>query len=392
MSEALSDAKAKSPKYALNRAMLGELIELLSKEGHQLIGPQREDGTIVLNPITSLEDLPVGLEDEQDSGRYRLKSIAPDDARADSLFQTTVGPQSWRRYLFPPRQTLWKARRNGAGWEIDADAEATPKYAFIGVRSCDLTAIAVQARVYDNGDYTDPGFTARLGAAFIIAVNCTRAADTCFCASMDAGPAAREGYDIALTELAAPGGEVWFVAEAGSRRGADLLEAVGAGPAGAELVAAGEAAVAATARAMTRGIPADAAALLQRNPEHPHWADIAARCLGCANCTMVCPTCFCSTMEDVTSLDGQEAARLRHWDSCFSLDYSYIHGGPVRRDVKSRCRQWMTHKLSSWHEQFGTSGCTGCGRCITWCPVGIDITEEIAAFAKYQTTEIREEA
>jgi sulfhydrogenase subunit beta (sulfur reductase) len=119
--------------------------------------------------------------------------------------------------------------------------------------------------------------------------------------------------------------------------------------------------------------------LLQGNPTHKQWDDVAARCLTCANCTMVCPTCFCTTVEDHTDLTGQTAERVRRWDSCFTLDFSYIHGGSVRTETKSRYRQWMTHKLASWIDQFGTSGCVGCGRCITWCPVGIDITAEVAA-------------
>lgn len=387
----MSDAKALSLEYVLSRAALGELINVLSAQGHQIIGPRLEGGALLLNPISGLEDIPIGLEDEQASGHYRLKTIDESDERSKSLFQTTVGSQSWRRYLFPPKQTLWRASKNGSGWQIDSSGEKIPKYAFFGVRPCDLSAIAIQARVYNNGDYSDPGFTARLKNAFIIAVNCTRAADTCFCASMDSGPATRDGFDIALTEIYQDGDPL-YVTRAGSQAGLALLEKIGAKPAGAALADQAKAAVAAAATSMTRTMPANAAQVLRDNPEHPHWADIAARCLGCANCTMVCPTCFCSTMEDVTSLDGQEAMRLRHWDSCFTLDYSYIHGGPVRREVKSRCRQWITHKLSSWHDQFGTSGCTGCGRCITWCPVGIDITQEITAIAKFENTEIREEA
>ena len=117
--------------------------------------------------------------------------------------------------------------------------------------------------------------------------------------------------------------------------------------------------------------------LLYRNYEHPRWDDVAARCLTCANCTMVCPTCFCTTVEDVTDLSGEHAERWRKWDSCFTADFSYIHGGSVRATPKSRYRQWLTHKLATWIDQFGESGCVGCGRCITWCPVAIDLTEEV---------------
>jgi Fe-S-cluster-containing hydrogenase component 2 len=114
--------------------------------------------------------------------------------------------------------------------------------------------------------------------------------------------------------------------------------------------------------------------------ESPRWEATAARCLSCANCTMVCPTCFCTTVEDTTDLTGDHAERWRRWDSCFTLDFSYIHGGAVRRTTASRYRQWLTHKFATWFEQFGESGCVGCGRCITWCPAGIDVTEEARAF------------
>ncbi|NJL29572.1 MAG: sulfite reductase subunit A, partial [Thermoanaerobaculia bacterium] len=128
-----------------------------------------------------------------------------------------------------------------------------------------------------------------------------------------------------------------------------------------------------------RSTPKACPQLLARNVEHRRWDDVAARCLACGNCTMVCPTCFCTSVEDTTDLAGNVAERYRQWDSCFTTDFSYLHGGSVRTSAASRYRQWLTHKLSSWHDQFGTSGCVGCGRCITWCPVGIDITEEAGA-------------
>jgi ferredoxin len=119
--------------------------------------------------------------------------------------------------------------------------------------------------------------------------------------------------------------------------------------------------------------------LLYQNFEHPRWDEIAARCLSCGNCTMVCPTCFCTNVEDVSDVTGHRAERWRRWDSCFTMSFSYIHGGSVRTSAKARFRQWMTHKLASWIDQFGTTGCVGCGRCIAWCPVGIDLTEEAQA-------------
>jgi sulfhydrogenase subunit beta (sulfur reductase) len=236
----------------------------------------------------------------------------------------------------------------------------------------------VQDRIFAGGPFVDPDYQQRRRNIFILAVHCGHPAGTCFCASMGTGPAAAGGFDLALTELT-DGGEHRFLVEVGSDEGGAVLSEVSTtAPDDADLAAA--AAVIDSARGRmgrrldTDGLPR----LLQDNPLHPRWDDVAARCLSCANCTMVCPTCFCSTVEDVTDVSADHAERWRRWDSCFTTDFSYIHGGAVRASVKSRYRQWITHKLSTWHDQFGTSGCVGCGRCITWCPVAIDITEEAA--------------
>jgi ferredoxin len=198
---------------------------------------------------------------------------------------------------------------------------------------------------------------------------------------MDAGPKVTRGFDLALTELISGEGHA-FLIEAGSSEGAEVLAELPGRPATQADIDAAEAVVARTAANMGREMPnEDVPALLMRNLQHPRWDEVAQRCLSCANCTMVCPTCFCTTVEEHGDLAGVESARDRRWDSCFTMEYSYIHGGSVRPSVSSRYRQWMTHKLATWHEQFGTSGCVGCGRCITWCPVGIDITEETHAIS-----------
>jgi ferredoxin len=195
---------------------------------------------------------------------------------------------------------------------------------------------------------------------------------------MGNGPRVERGYDLALTELL--DGEHRFLVEAGSERGAGVLGELPGRDATEDDLRQAAASIESAAAHMGRALDAfDLRGLLARSSEHPRWDDVAARCLTCGNCTAVCPTCFCSAVEDDVDLTGTESQRWRVWDTCFSLDYSYIHGGSIRPSARSRYRQWLTHKLGTWHDQFGTSGCVGCGRCITWCPVGIDITEEIAA-------------
>ena len=352
---------------------LQNLIATLAAVGYQVIGPKREDEAIVYGELAGASDLPVGLKDEQDGGKYRLVK-----GRDGVYFDYVVGPHSWKRYLFPPKQKICQMRKQGKTFRIVEDEAQIPRYAFIGVRSCEISAMQIQDKVFDNGQFADPGYNARREAAFTVAVNCTRAGGTCFCTSMDTGPKAKGGFDLALTEIVEKGRHV-FLLEVGSVRGEGIVAKLGCDAAADKDVTAANDLVKKAAKSMGREMVAEVGPLLKRNLEHRQWDEVAKRCLSCANCTFVCPTCFCNTVEDVTDLTGSNAERWRRWDSCFTMDFSYIHGGSVRRETYSRYRQWMTHKLSSWFDQFDTSGCVGCGRCITWCPVGIDITEEARA-------------
>ncbi len=358
------------PDLLLQKGDLQLLFDRLSGDGFRLVGPTVSQEAIVYDEIASVGDLPRGWTDVQAPGSYRL------EPRSDeAFFGYVVGPHSWKKYLFPPLATLLTADRTDSGWAMHAPPEPTEKYAFIGVRACELAAIKVQDRVFLEGAYVDPIYKARRDRCFIVAVNCTQAAATCFCTSMNTGPRCQAGFDLALTELSAA-----FIVEAGSDSGRQvcgqlpLREATPAERAAAEAARA-QAVAGISKRLETEGIRD----LLLTNLEHPRWADVAARCLSCANCTMVCPTCFCSSVGEVTDLKGDHVERQRQWDSCFNVDFSRMNGGVVRNDVRSRYRQWLTHKLASWIDQFGQSGCVGCGRCITWCPVAIDLTEEVAA-------------
>ena len=364
---------ARGDKVVMPREALQTLIDALAAD-HRVLGPTIRDGAIVYDEITSLAELPVGWTDRQDAGKYRLQRRAD-----EALFGFVVGPQSWKQFLHPPVETMWTARPTEAGLSIETPPQPSAKYAFIGVRACEIRAIAIQDKVFIEGPYPDVGYAARRRDAFVVALNCAEAGGTCFCVSMGSGPQADDGFDLALTELL-DGSRHDFLVEVGSEQGAALLRLL-PHHAASEADLAAAAAVTARARSqMGRALQTDGLKeLLQANPNHPRWDDVAERCLACGNCTMVCPTCFCTSVEDHSDLAGQSAERVRKWDSCFTLDFSYLHGGSVRKSGGARYRQWITHKLANWIDQFGTSGCVGCGRCITWCPVGIDITEEAAA-------------
>jgi ferredoxin len=357
------------------RALDG-LVGALKARGFRVLGPTVRDGAIVYDDLESADELPIGWTDRQEPGSYRLERRG-DGAR----FGYAVGPHSWKQFLFPARIPLWRARRTEAGGfevrESEPPAEDAP-FAFIGVRSCELHGIAIQDRVFLGGRYVDRDYEARRRDAFLVAVNCFEPGGTCFCVSMGSGPRADGGYDLALTEILE--GEHRFLVEVGSERGAEVLAELPRRAVVDDDLRAAQAAVDGAAQRMGRSLDtADLRDLLARNLEHERWDEVASRCLTCGNCTMVCPTCFCTSVDEVTDLAGDQAERVRLWDSCYSVDHSYIHGGSIRPSGRSRYRQWLTHKFGTWHDQFGTSGCIGCGRCITWCPVGIDVTEELAA-------------
>ena len=354
---------------------LDGLFQALVAEGYRVIGPAVQDGAIALRELSSAAELPFGWGVRLEPGGYQLRRR--DD---EAAFGHSAGPQSWKRFLHPPREWLWSAARTpDGGFELsgEADQDEPPRYAFLGVRPCDLRAIAIQDRVL-----AQPGsrYAARRARLFIVAVNCTEPGETCFCTSMGTGPGAEGGaYDLALTELLDEHGHR-FLVEVGSPQGADLFRQVPSERADHATLRQARSEVEAAADRMGRQMQADGLReLMADSHQAARWDDVAARCLTCGNCTMACPTCFCTTIEDTTDLTGEHAERWELWDSCFDLDFSYLHGGSVRTSPKSRYRQWLTHKLGTWHDQFGSSGCVGCGRCIVWCPAGIDLTEEVAA-------------
>ena len=359
----------------LARERLDDLLAELTGRGYELIGPTARQGAIGFERIESSAELPIGIRDVQDGGTYRLEQRGD-----EAVFGFAHGPQSLKRLLHPPVLREWSARRGADGsleFEADQPEEPAPR-ALIGVRSCDLHAIAALDGALAEIEDPDPHYVARRQGLFIVALNCSTAGGTCFCASMNTGPKCESGFDLALTEILDESGHR-FTVDAGSEAGEAVLAALELPAAPTDDVDAGERIVAATAASMGRELEADGIAdLLARNLEHPRFDEVSERCLSCGNCTMVCPTCFCTDVDDTSDLAGEFAERSRRWDSCFNLEFTYVHGGSVRNSTKSRYRQWMTHKLSTWHEQFGTSGCVGCGRCITWCPVAIDITEEAA--------------
>ncbi len=358
----------------LPRAGFQQLIDLLAEDGRTVIGPTVADGAIVYGEVRAVSDLPKGIGAEQKPGSYRL--VEHGDER---LFAYAVGPTSWKRFVFPPTLETREARRDEDGHVSFARvAHEIPKLAFLGVRACELAALGIEDRVFLGGPYTDEDYRARRSGALIVAVQCAEPASTCFCTSMGTGPGIRDGHDLSLIEL-----DDGFIVTAGSPAGSAIFDRLDLAEASTDQL--GDASDQLVAARQRIGDPVVTAGLHDRllaQLDNPHWAEVAERCLSCTNCTMSCPTCFCTSVGQRSDLDGHVAVTERRWDSCFTKGFSAVAlGGNFRPRVQDRYRQWLTHKFATWIDQFGTSGCVGCGRCIAWCPAGIDVREELNRIA-----------
>ena len=362
----------RSTKFAIEPNDLQWIIGKLLSHGYRVIGPTVRDGAIVYDSIAHLDNLPVGWTDRQDAGQYRLEQ------RADAaLFGYAVGPHSWKRFLHPPVERLWQARREGDGFAIIEDEAAGEPLAFIGVRACELRAIAIQDQVFLLGRYPDKSYKIRRDHAFIVAVNCGQAGGTCFCASMDAGPKVDAGFDLSLTELVEKDRHL-FVMEVGTAAGADMVKDLPGRPATEEEIDAAEQVVARTKAQMGRRLDTSGLKeLLQANPDHPRWDEVAERCLTCGNCTNVCPTCFCTTVDDTTDLSGATAERVRRWEFLFHVGL-FLHpwrqcaqlgalalpamddpqAGALDRSVRQLRLRWLRplHQLVSGRDRYYRGG------------------------------------
>ncbi|MFZ9035528.1 MAG: 4Fe-4S dicluster domain-containing protein [Francisellaceae bacterium] len=360
--------------YFLAHHRLDDLIDVLKSMRYTIKAPVIKEATIVYDDIKTSAELPWGYVDIQEPAFYKVTKSDVDRAFAWSLPVQSIKPM-----LFKEKEVLWAVKRDDKGrlrFERHLDEG---RYAVLGVRPCDLRAIAIQDRIFIGDQYADVRYQDRREKLFLIAVNCTDCHSNCFCVSMEGGPVADAGYDLAMTEIA--GG---FMIKSASDKGQSVLRQLNLPEASEIRITEAMKATDSVYDKQQKSIPSLTSVErdLKAQPDHPRWQEVSDRCLSCGSCTQACPTCFCHDEKEQPALEGDHSEHMRLWDSCFSLDHSYTHGDLYRENPKYRYRQWLTHKFSTWRDQFDTNGCVGCGRCITWCPVSIDVIEEINAICR----------
>lgn len=326
---------------------------------------------MIYEEISSLDDLPLGWSDEQSPGKYTLKK-----QNHAFYFHYNCSPHSWKRFVFPPKQKILTATKlNENSFEITPEKNIQKKIAFLGMKPCELSALHTLDGVLLKSAFKDTPYELRRQNILTIVTNCSKASSTCFCTSMQTGPIAKSGFDLSITEIiTAP--KPSFLMTVGSPLGHDVIKDLKLPEATKEQIDFIEIQGIETSRQISKTLDTSQIKdVFYKKRTSPVWEKVGNACLSCANCTMVCPTCFCTTIEDTSDLAHNHAERWKNWDSCFNLDFTYMSGGSTRVSTSSRYRHWITHKLASWEDQFNQSGCVGCGRCITWCPVQIDITE-----------------
>lgn len=278
--------------------------------------------------------------------------------------------QAPKEVFFPRSETLF-TYQDGA---VTPVPPAQDVRVVLGIRPCDARSAVLLDKVFDGADYQDPYYVNRRRNTVLVGFACSDPLSTCFCTAVGGGPFSVEGLDLLWTDL----GERYLV-ETLTERGEALVAGHPQFRQAAQEDTSQKETIAARAGGMVGGPDVQGVReTLDTLYDDPFWDELHQKCLGCAACSYLCPTCHCFDIADERVEAG--GRRVRNWDSCqFALFTQHGSGHNPRHSGKERMRQRVMHKFNYFVENFGEIACVGCGRCVRACPVNMDIRAVIEA-------------
>lgn len=304
---------------------------------------------------------------EREGGPAAWKDI---DGKEDININHNEMVMAAKEYLLPPYDVLFRYSGKKGEEKVESPQPSEKPRLMIGLKLCDVRAISVLDSVYLDGRFRDPYYAAKRDNLALVATVCDDPRWSCFCTSVGDLNEWTKGLDVLLTDL----GDKVYAAPL-TEKGQKLTE-------GALFKAASDddtkkkSEVWEKLLALPKRSFAGANTAEKVSWEHPIWKDMAERCIGCGICSYMCPTCSCFDIQD--EIKGDIIERYRCRDTCQSSDFTMMgHGHNPRPEKTMRTRQRVMHKFKYQIEQFKTTGCTGCGRCVESCPVNIDLREVV---------------
>ncbi len=312
------------------------------------------------NKLDQAGDLYVPMLRGAQSGFYDWKSYNEDyDDLMLDILNVYLPPKS---FILPQTEKLYSFKPDGATINIQEVKEEIPKRILFGVRACDVKAFDHFDDVFLTRGFVDEVYKAKREAVTIIANACYNPGTNCFCDSVGVNPTEIESADVILREYSNEG----YVWEAKTAKGEELTKLID------DLLEDAEVKLPELKPFLRKVEYEGVAEKLKDMFDHPIWDRLSAPCQNCGICTYLCPTCYCFDIQ--VKNWGEEGYRFRCWDSCMYREYTQMAGGHNPREVsKERFRNRFLHKLQFFPERYGSSLCTGCGRCIVACPSGISI-------------------
>ncbi|MEW6070064.1 MAG: 4Fe-4S dicluster domain-containing protein [Candidatus Thermoplasmatota archaeon] len=283
---------------------------------------------------------------------------------------STIPP---KQIIFPQSEVLFKFQLTRKITELQVPVTEGKEKIILWLRPCDAKSFLILDKIFDS-EYKDNNYINKRKTTTLVGLSCNSPSSNCFCTSIKGSPFSKENLDVLFTEL-----DKSYYVEVITKKGEELIEKAPrlfsevskeASIKKVELQAEAE-------RKIVRSVEVNKITeKLKAIYESAFWDSIGEKCIACGICAYLCPTCHCFDINDEVSITRAKGARIRTWDYCTHQLYTLQASGfNPRPTQKYRVRNRVYHKFKYFQDNFNSTGCVGCGRCVEYCPVNIDVSE-----------------